>query len=51
MNVLIVSLAALFLVELVRYFRKQQLDAFLAEQNLWFRLQGVWTRKILRYRR
>lgn len=37
MNVLIVSLAALFLVELVRYFRKQQLDAFLAEQNLWFR--------------
>ena len=36
-NVLIVSLAALFLVELVRYFRKQQLDAFLAEQNLWFR--------------
>lgn len=39
MNVLFVSLLVLLLVDLVRYFRKQQLDTFLAEQNLWFR----WT--------
>lgn len=37
MNILFVSLAVLFLTELVRYFRKQLPDAFLAEQNLWFR--------------
>ena len=37
MNVLFVSLLVLLLADLVRYFRKQQLDAFLAEQNLWFR--------------
>ena len=37
MNVLVVSLAVLFLVELVRYFKQQLPDAFLAEQNLWFR--------------
>ena len=36
-NVLVVSLAVLFLVELVRYFKQQLPDAFLAEQNLWFR--------------
>ncbi len=37
MNVLFVSLLILLLVDLVRYLKKQQLDTFLAEQNLWFR--------------
>ena len=37
MNVLFGSLLVLLLADLVRYFKKQQLDAFLAEQNLWFR--------------
>ena len=34
---LAVGLVVLLLADLVRYFKKQQLDAFLAEQNLWFR--------------
>lgn len=37
MNVLFVGLLVLLLVDLVRYFKKQQLDTFLAGQNLWFR--------------
>ena len=37
MNVLFVSLLVLLLVDLIRYLKKQQMDAFLAEQNLWFR--------------
>lgn len=36
-HILAVSLAVLLLAELVRYFKKQQFDAFLAGQNLWFR--------------
>ena len=37
MNVLFVGLQILLLVDLVRYFKKQQLDVYLAKQNLWFR--------------
>lgn len=37
MNVLFVGLLILLLVDLVRYFKKQQLDVYLAKQNLWFR--------------
>ena len=37
MNVLFVSMLILLLADLVRRFRKQQVDAFLREQNLWFR--------------
>ena len=37
MNVLLVSLAVLFLTDLVRYRKGQLPDAFLAGQNLWFR--------------
>lgn len=37
MNVLFVGLLVLLLVDLVRYLKKQQLDTFLAGQNLWFR--------------
>lgn len=36
MNVLIGSLIALLVVDLIRYRRKQMLDAFLFEQNIWF---------------
>lgn len=36
MNILICSLVMLLLVDLVRYWRKQTIDAFLLEQNLWF---------------
>lgn len=36
-NVLLVSLVVMLLVDLVRYRKKQRLDAFLQEQNLWFR--------------
>ena len=36
MNILMGALLVLLLVDLVRYFRKQTIDAFLMEQNLWF---------------
>lgn len=36
MNILILSLLLLFLVDFVRYAKKQTIDAFLLEQNLWF---------------
>lgn len=36
MNILIVSVVLLVLVDLVRYIKKQTLDIFLFEQNLWF---------------
>jgi D-alanyl-lipoteichoic acid acyltransferase DltB (MBOAT superfamily) len=36
MNILLFSLVLLLLVDLVRYWRKQTIDAFLMEQNLWF---------------
>lgn len=36
-NVLIVSVIVLLLVDLVRYLKKQRIDEFLREQNLWFR--------------
>lgn len=36
-NVLIVAVVMLFLVSLVRYFKKQTITAFLEEQCLWFR--------------
>lgn len=35
-NILIFSLVILFLVDFIRYFRQQTIDAFLFEQNLWF---------------
>lgn len=37
MNVLLAALAALLLVDLIRYCRGVTLDVFLKEQNLWFR--------------
>lgn len=36
-NILIVSLAVLFLVDLVRYRKKQEITVFLQEQCVWFR--------------
>lgn len=36
MNILIIAAVILFLVDLIRYRKKQMLDAFLFEQNLWF---------------
>ena len=36
MNILLFSVAVLFMVDLVRYRKKQTLDAFLFEQNVWF---------------
>lgn len=36
-NILAVAVLVLFLAELVRYFKKQTVDVFLAEQCLWFR--------------
>lgn len=36
-NILIVSTVVLFLVELLRYFKKQTITAFLEEQCIWFR--------------
>ena len=35
-NILFTSLIVLFLVDLIRYFKGLTLDAFLAEQNMWF---------------
>ena len=37
MNILFLGLVLLLLVDLIRYFRKERLDAFLSCQNLWFR--------------
>lgn len=36
-NILFLSLVVLFLVDLIRYRRKQRIDVFLEEQNVWFR--------------
>ncbi len=36
MNLLVVSAVMLLAVDLIRYLKKQTLDAFLFEQNLWF---------------
>ena len=36
MNIFVISIIMLLLVDLVRYFRKQTIDAFLFEQNIWF---------------
>lgn len=36
-NILMVSLIVLFLVDLIRYKRKQEISAFLQEQCVWFR--------------
>lgn len=36
MNILSVSIVILFLVDLVRFLRKQTIDTFLFEQNIWF---------------
>lgn len=36
MNILVFSVAILFLVDLIRYIKNQTLDLFLFEQNIWF---------------
>ncbi len=36
-NILFLSLVVLFLVDLIRYRRKQRIDVFLEGQNVWFR--------------
>ena len=36
MNILLFAVAVLFMVDLIRYRKKQTLDAFLFEQNVWF---------------
>ncbi|MCI8599650.1 MAG: MBOAT family protein [Lachnospiraceae bacterium] len=36
-HILLLGLLLLFLTDLIQYFRKERLDVFLAEQNLWFR--------------
>lgn len=36
MNILFFSVILLFLVDLIRYLKKQTLDVFLLEQNMWF---------------
>ena len=36
MNILVCAIVILFLVDLVRYLKKQTIDAFLQEQNIWF---------------
>lgn len=36
MNILIFALLLLFLVDLIRYAKKQTIDIFLLEQNIWF---------------
>lgn len=36
MNILVISIMLLLLVDLIRFFRKQTIDAFLFEQNIWF---------------
>lgn len=37
MNILLAGLLVLLLTDLLRYFKKERLDVFLAKQNLWFR--------------
>lgn len=37
LNILVMGLVLLLLVDLLRYFKKENLDVFLAGQNLWFR--------------
>ena len=37
MNILCLSLVLLLLVDLIRYFKRERLDVFLKQQNLWFR--------------
>ena len=36
MNILFVSVLVLLLVDLIRYLKRETLDAFLLEQNIWF---------------
>lgn len=36
MNILLISVFILFLVSLIKYRKKQTIDAFLMEQNIWF---------------
>ena len=40
-NILMVSVMVLFLVELVRYLKRQTIDVFLQEQCIWFRWGAV----------
>lgn len=42
-NILMVSLAALFLVDLIRYKKKQDISTFLREQCVWFRWSVIYT--------
>lgn len=41
MNILMFSLLMLFVVDMIRYQKQMTLDAFLVEQNLWFRWSVV----------
>lgn len=41
MNILIFSLLLLFMVDIIRYKKQMTLDAFLMEQNIWFRWSVV----------
>ena len=41
MNILMFSLLMLFVVDMIRYQKQLTLDAFLVEQNLWFRWSVV----------
>lgn len=36
MNILVFALIILLLVDLIKYNKKQTIDAFLFEQNIWF---------------
>lgn len=36
MNILVFAVLVLILVDLIRYYKKQTIDAFLFEQNIWF---------------
>lgn len=40
-NILIVSTVILLLVDLIRYFKKQTITAFLEDQNIWFRWASI----------
>ena len=48
-NILFFSLALLLLVDLIRYLRKQTLDMFLFEQNIWFEWMVIFMLIIMIY--
>ncbi len=42
MNILVVGLAVLLFVDLLRYLKNKKIDAFLENQNLWFRWGAIF---------